>query len=275
MADTALPAQAAGDATPARVSSPAANGTAASSSWTGWVISSFAKEPANAKGEIQQQPQSQPQPPQAKHLHPNKAAAATTTKATRPASLPRTSKSTTPTASTEKAGKPSSPLTRSYSGQPADGSSLKEETMAWGEDEEQEEGVDNDDVFEAWGAMDDDEDGAGQEEADAFFDAQASPRPSTSTSSAATTPAATATATPFDDGGEPDFAGWLAAQSKARNKKPLPKGLGGAASGNKTAATAKSTKTQSKTVSSSQPAKKIDTKPKEDTADDDGWDAWD
>lgn len=30
---------------------------------------------------------------------------------------------------------------------------------------------------------------------------------------------------PYDDSGEPDFAGWLAAQTQSKAKKPLPKGL--------------------------------------------------
>ncbi|QDS76353.1 hypothetical protein FKW77_003079 [Venturia effusa] len=38
-------------------------------------------------------------------------------------------------------------------------------------------------------------------------------------------PAQATTATPFEDGGEPDFAGWIAAQANAKSKKPLPKGL--------------------------------------------------
>ncbi|KAF2199095.1 ARM repeat-containing protein [Delitschia confertaspora ATCC 74209] len=42
-----------------------------------------------------------------------------------------------------------------------------------------------------------------------------------------TTAAATTASKPFDDQGEPDFAGWLEAQSKAKKttKNPLPKGL--------------------------------------------------
>lgn len=64
-----------------------------------------------------------------------------------------------------------------------------------------------DDTFDAsaWGTMDDEE--------DSFFDAP-------SKASKAAAPAAT-----YDDGGEPDFAGWLAAQSKAKSTKPAPKGL--------------------------------------------------
>ncbi|KAJ9602369.1 Nuclear aminoacylation-dependent tRNA export pathway component [Cladophialophora chaetospira] len=62
------------------------------------------------------------------------------------------------------------------------------------------------DTMDAWGTMDD--------EGDNFFDAPSDTKVST------TRPAAN-----FDDGGEPDFAGWLAAQSKAKSQKPLPKGL--------------------------------------------------
>jgi SCY1-like protein 1 len=69
---------------------------------------------------------------------------------------------------------------------------------AWAEEEQ--------DTMDAWGTMD--------EDGDNFFDAP-------STSKLPTSEPATA----FDDGGEPDFAGWLAAQSKAKSQKPLPKGL--------------------------------------------------
>ncbi|KKF92295.1 putative inactive serine/threonine-protein kinase scy1 [Ceratocystis platani] len=75
----------------------------------------------------------------------------------------------------------------------------------------------------------------------------------------------------YDDGGEPDFAGWLAAQSKKPAAKPLPKGLSKNGPGRKpTGGVASRPKPASK------PAvpKKIDTKPK-DTGDDDGWgDGW-
>src|SRR5699024_3494797 len=61
MADTAIPASKSGEATPARMGSPAANGVGGtgSASWTGWVISSWTNKPTTAKGEIQQQPQAQ------------------------------------------------------------------------------------------------------------------------------------------------------------------------------------------------------------------------
>ncbi|ETN38970.1 uncharacterized protein HMPREF1541_07012 [Cyphellophora europaea CBS 101466] len=65
---------------------------------------------------------------------------------------------------------------------------------------------DADDAMDAWGEMDDEEDN--------FFEAPSKTK--------TTTPAPTSA---FDDGGEPDFAGWLAAQSKAKTAKAAPKGL--------------------------------------------------
>jgi SCY1-like protein 1 len=76
---------------------------------------------------------------------------------------------------------------------------------------------------------------------------------------------ASASATPFDDN-EPDFAGWLAAQSQKKSgTKALPKGLSksGAAK-----------KPLSRPAAKPVVAKKIDMKPKE-AEDDDGWgDGW-
>lgn len=103
-----------------------------------------------------------------------------------------------------------------------------------------------------WGDMGDD---------DSFFD---QPSQSTSKSPAVASPAAG-----LDDGSEPDFAGWLAAQSskKTGSSKGLPKGLTkGSTAGKKTT----TTKPAAKPVV----AKKIDVKPKA-SADDDTWgDAW-
>ena len=64
------------------------------------------------------------------------------------------------------------------------------------------------DTLDAWGTVDDD--------GDNFFDASPA---------ASKTSAPTIASVPYDDGGEPDFAGWLAAQSTAKQKKVLPKGL--------------------------------------------------
>lgn len=119
------------------------------------------------------------------------------------------------------------------------------------------------DIDDAWGNMDDE---------DSFFDAPADKEKA----------AKIGAANPFDDGGEPDFAGWLAAQSgKKPGSKPLPKGL------------AKSTPTSARPAASGRVAttgsvggtgaakamavkakpvvaKKINTAPK-DTGEDDGW----
>jgi SCY1-like protein 1 len=96
-------------------------------------------------------------------------------------------------------------------------------------------------------------------------------------------------ANPFGDEGEPDFAGWLAAQAgKKSGSKPLPKGLAksGSSTANRPAATTQVVSTGSSTglgakkavgtALKSKPvvAKKIDTAPK-DTDNDDGWgDKW-
>ncbi len=93
-------------------------------------------------------------------------------------------------------------------------------------------------------------------------------------------------ANPFDDNGEPDFAGWLAAQAgKKPGTKSLPKGLAKPSNANGRpviasrnvttgsigiSAAKKATATKLKPVV----AKKIDTAPKE-TGDEDGWgDGW-
>ncbi|KUJ12147.1 kinase family protein-like protein [Mollisia scopiformis] len=130
------------------------------------------------------------------------------------------------------------------------------------------------DIDDAWGEV----------EEDSFFDAP-------SEASKATKPA-TVSANPFDDQGEPDFAGWLAAQAgKKTTAKPLPKGLAkpSASNGNRpgpasrVATTgsigglgAKKTATTAAAKPATKPvaAKKIDTAPR-DTGDDDGWgDGW-
>lgn len=109
-----------------------------------------------------------------------------------------------------------------------------------------------DDAGDAWGEMGDDDE--------------------VIPSSISTKAPAKAAPVPFDDGDEPDFAGWLAAQ--AQKKKPgsvktLPKGLSKPAAGKKPAAKP-ATKPAAKPVAT----KKIDMKPKE-TEDDDAWgDGW-
>jgi SCY1-like protein 1 len=134
---------------------------------------------------------------------------------------------------------------------------------------EPEEDYDDSWGADVWGAGEEGNEADSKEDADTFFDATTSP---------STTPPPAAV--PYDDGGEPDFAGWLAAQSKAKAKKPLPKGLGKSASAREvpTRSSAAASRTSgSGAVRSSKhaaPAKVIDMKPK-DEGEEDGWgDAW-
>ncbi|KAI9798275.1 MAG: hypothetical protein M1833_004847 [Piccolia ochrophora] len=134
----------------------------------------------------------------------------------------------------------------------------------------------SDDGADAWAAMDE----------DSFFDPPTDKPP-------ATPPVA------YDDGGEPDFAGWLNAQAHAKAKNPRPKGLAkkpqaavagepkvkpvaarstttgsvGLGTGAKKAA---STTIAAPLKAKPLVAKKVDTKPKDEGwAEDDGWgDGW-
>lgn len=227
MAETVLPPTA--PAEPNK--SDARIGTSNDKSWAGWAISSFTNKIATADGEIE----------------PTATSSKPTVPEPRPASVPRPAKSS-PSTLPKETLRPAAaqPLGRSLSDRPA---------PVVHEEPQEEEG---DDVFDAWGAMDDDE-----KDVDPFTAAVASPKP-TSPDPSASKPSAT----PFDDGGEPDFAGWLAAKSQAKAKNPLPKGLSKAASTN----TVPKTTPKPRTVNP--PAKKIDTKPKDEDVDDWG-DAWD
>lgn len=84
--------------------------------------------------------------------------------------------------------------------------------------------------------------------------------------------------TAFDDGGEPDFAGWIAAQSNAKSRKPLPKGL---TKPKTTTSGARPAMPKSKSTSGVMAAKKAVPvvkplpKAKEEEVDEDAWgDAW-
>ncbi|KUL90429.1 hypothetical protein ZTR_00306 [Talaromyces verruculosus] len=243
MADTVLPPPNAAD--PAAQNNPNAAriGTSNDTSWAGWAISSFTNKLTAAKGEIE--PTSANGAPAVAEL-------------ARPSSVPQTT--TTPmTGSVKNAASKlqveAPALVRAASDTAAH---TTIDTL---------EPLDDDD----WGAdaWDQGDEAATKADEDQFFDAGSSPAP--------TSPATTSTsAVPYDDGGEPDFAGWLAAQSKAKTKKPLPKGL----NSTKTSA-AKTLPVRSAPVSrsassrqSAKPAKVIDTRPK-DEGEEDGWgDAW-
>ena len=127
-------------------------------------------------------------------------------------------------------------------------------------DEEPPEENGEDDVFDAWGAIDDDDDNYIDPFTVAVSSNPTSPDPAANKS----------TPISFDDRGEPDFAGWLAAKNQAKTKNPLSKGLDKSASTN-TVPTRRTTSSRVVPV----PTKKIDIKPKDENVDD-GWgDAWD
>jgi SCY1-like protein 1 len=128
-----------------------------------------------------------------------------------------------------------------------------------------------DDAFEAWGAMEEDD--------ESFFDAPSSRK---------RTPSPQASKK-YDDEREPDFAGWLAAQSQAKSKKALPKGLSKTSNARPivadltmstpAAGSGSGTKNLLKSTSKPKvmlPVNKLDTKPQESESAEDGWgDDWD
>lgn len=231
MPETVLPPSTSSDASKddARI------GTSNDKSWAGWAISSFTNKLTAANGVIE---------PSANSAKPVEAEPA------RSASVPRPSKPST------SAQLDLPKVTPRPAAQPLVHRSMSEQVVPVTNDIDE-----PDDVYEAWGAMDD-EDG---ERADDPFSPAA-----TTVSSTLSAPASKPAPVPYDDGGEPDFAGWLAAQSKA--KKTLPKGLSKTTSAASSARSAsRNSTTKPKTVA---PVKKIETKPKEEDLDDWG-DAWD
>ncbi|KAI1081478.1 ARM repeat-containing protein [Whalleya microplaca] len=260
MPDTVLPppSQAtaeggAGGAAP-RMSTPQP-AEATSASWAGWAISSFTNKLSAASGEMQQPPGSNGAP--------------TPAGGSRAASLDNARRNITPTTSSasalhRQAVKSPSPAAESYfKAPPSTSTSISPSVEA------------DDDDGDAWGDMDDGNGGG-------FFDA-----PSESKSAPASKPAAQ----PFDDdGAEPDFAGWLAAQTQKKGGvggggKPLPKGLAksGSTNGGRSTPTAGAGAGGNKKPLATRPAaakpaakKKIDLKPKQTDDDDDGgWgDGW-
>ena len=237
MADTAIPPENAASANPAATRMGNQNDT----SWAGWAISSFTNKITTARGEIQPSTNGLKSPSLVD---------------SRSSSVPPLERRSTPSL------QPSQEKTQLTS---ASTTNIASRESTFSEPEAEAE-----DVMDAWGTMDDEE--------DSFFDAPSIAKKSSTTSQVAKT------SVPFDDQGEPDFAGWLAAQSTAKTKKPLPKGM------TKTSTTAipsrpvvggRPTTTGAKKLSSTTPkpaapavAKKIDTKPKDEGEGND-WDAWD
>ena len=156
----------------------------------------------------------------------------------------------------------SAPMVPRVTSQPSNAASLSPgESDAfddgWGD-------LNNDNAAEAWGVTDDDT---------APFPSSHSKKPSISSAA-------------YDDGGKPDFEGWLnaQAQAKASTKKPLPKGLAKKTSSTttSTAATTTSTTTRKPIFPNAPRNTKPVVQPKEpvpvqaaDEDEDDGWgDAW-
>ncbi|KAH8693277.1 kinase family protein [Talaromyces proteolyticus] len=241
MADTIIPPPSVNDGSAANNTNAARIGTSSDTSWAGWAISSFTNKITTAKGEIEPTSNGNtlavPEP-------------------VRPSSVPQ---STTKTPVVDSPQYTSSHL-RTVAAPMVRASSDNVTTQTTAADD-----VDDGDYDDAWGADAWDQEEGKADEEETFFDTTSSPTP---------TPAP-AVAVPYDDGGEPDFAGWLAAQSKAKASKALPKGLNKSATSKglparSSAASKTSTARSSKPAA---PAKVINTKPKE--AEEDGWgDAW-
>lgn len=277
MPATALPPDSAAAATGGpRMSTPQPAESAAAS-WAGWAISSFTNKLSAVAGEIQSSSSPVNGP----------AASTPSTGAKRPAAAPPRTQSVSPLPSSHrqavKSPPPSAPPTSNKT------SFFQVESSAHGDDDNT-----YDDAADAWGDMDDmvedDENGDQGESAADLFSANGSKSPSTTTTTTTTSAATTTTniskastakpaaasavsAKPFDDGSEPDFAGWLAAQAQKKKAgglvggKALPKGLT-----KKTATPASATKPKSPAPA---PAKKIDMKPKQtDDDDNDAWGGW-
>jgi len=186
--DSVLPPPEAAGSNAPRMSTPQPG---SGSGWAGWAISSFTNKLATASGEIQ----------------PN-SSAATTASSDRPSSTPPTNPSSSAAESlTAGRTRPTPTYSPSAPTVPRVSSGLRNATPTMSD-------VDQEDFGDDWGAMDDDDDGA----ADAWGEVTDSAPPVASTK---------ASAASFDDGGEPDFEGWLNAQAQAKTKakNPLPKGL--------------------------------------------------
>jgi len=241
MPDTALPPTSAveGSAGP-RMSTPQPSETTASI-WAGWAISSFTNKLSSAAGEIQSNGNgaASPKPNPSPAAEPGQTGAGAGAGPAVSSTIHR---------QVENIKSP--PLMSRSSSAGATAAALFQDN-------------DNgDDGADAWGDMGD----------DSFFDAPEAEAESWPQSGQKDT--AHAASISYDDGGEPDFAGWLAAQSQKKSvgNKSLPRGL--AKSKPSATAAIKKTSTTSKAAVKPVVAKKIDLKPK-DTGDDDGWgDGW-
>jgi SCY1-like protein 1 len=125
--------------------------------------------------------------------------------------------------------------------------------------------VEDEDFGDRWGDLDDNDTSV----VDAWGTVPTSPL--------ATASQSTKSVTPYDDGGEPDFEGWLNAQavSKSNNNKALPKGLAKKAPVSKAAQGKPQTTVKASPATKAVPAKRAPEKKQEVVEDDDDWgEAW-
>ncbi|KAL9042419.1 MAG: hypothetical protein Q9214_003787 [Letrouitia sp. 1 TL-2023] len=217
--------------------------------WTGWAISSFTNKLATASGDIE----------------PNSTTLRSDTQRNRPSSVPPTADTDRPALTAASASK----LHRqAVSRSPAPTDTRTSTDHLFDEAE-----VEDADVDQAWGDFGE----------DSFFDAPSEPKP---TVAERKQPIVAAT---FDDGGEPDFEGWLKAQAQAKSKTVLPKGLSKvSATGANPPRITKATTTGNPglelggkkiagptSLSKNNTPTSIDTKPKDLSGEDDWGDAWD
>lgn len=259
MADTALPPPStvgASSSSAPRMSTPQPSEAA---SWTGWAISSFTNKVSAAAGEI------------------TSAANATQPDPSRPSSAPVTADVRRPVATASasalhRQAVTSPPVTSARTSMSSNRDEYFHDSNDGNENEEIE-------IEDAWGDMQDDP-FFESSEATTAWDAN---KPTSTPTVTATLPVSAAN--PFDDNGEPDFAGWLAAQAgKKTTSKPLPKGLSKSTANGRPMPAGRAVTTGSvggagakkaaSTASKPIVAKKIDTAPK-DTGEEDGWgDGW-
>nr|CAC18624.2 conserved hypothetical protein [Neurospora crassa] len=269
--ETAQPRMSTPQPAEAAIGSSSGSGAVAAA-WAGWAISSFTNKLSSAAGEMQ----------------PNGSGA--------PSPVPSASGLSTPTSTTT----PKRPTSSSVSAlhrqalkSPSPSTTTTQSTgdSFFADPEPQEDDAD------AWGDMGDMDDDATAGAGDDNWGA--SSEHSQPASSSAKRSVSSSRKQPFgggggggggggvvDDDGEPDFAGWLAAQAEKKKNplgaaaapKTLPKGLAktGSAKGGPTSTTAvKKTLPISKKPAATATVKKIDTKPKVDVDGDDGWgDGW-
>lgn len=217
--------------------------------WTGWAISSFTNKFATASGDIE----------------PKSTTLRSDTQRNRPSSVPPTADTDRPALTAASASK----LHRQAVSRSPAPTDTRTSTDHFFDEAE----VEDADLDQAWGDFGD----------DSFFDAPSEPKPAVAERKQPVVAVA------FDDGGEPDFEGWLKAQAQAKSKTVLSKGLSKvSATGPNPSKITKATTTGNTgselggkemagptNLSKTDTPTSINTKPKDLSGEDDWGDAWD